>query len=291
MTVIAGVALDAYAFVHAALAEGHSLESVLTHEGIDPLGWSAIDEAWADALSDSIDTDLVLSDAYDAELMNAQDRFERSVEPLASDYAAFLRFTREWSAAEDPGQFLRDHELRLPDMMRLQRSWGTRIREEEDLRRRAAEAAEQMETIPGPQVVVGPPRTLSDVRPPTSPGRTTASTSTAPAQPELPPLLAPLPTPISNADALAQAIALVEQPPTTLDAPVEMTAEQYGQLHAYLATYGNDDESVYARFGIVPSQLASIDRMFTERFATDRALLMRFDHAYTSTYVALQRKP
>lgn len=304
LPVVAGLPLDAYAFVHAALGEGFAMDEVLQHLGLDASSWPSIDEAWADALADSLDTDFVLSDAYDAELLACQVRFTRSVEPLGSDYASFSRFFRRWSGAESPSAFLADHGLRSVDMMRLHRYWTVRLQDDDELRRFAAQVAGEVETVPTPSIAVGPPRTLSEVRPPTStathPAQSAAprATPTTASAAPLPPLLAALPTPPPTTAAPSVPIAddaflrgtasLLAVASLDADLP-ELTPEQYGELHAHLAVNPLREEEICRQFGLDSTQLTRLDERFRERFEADPSLSSRFQRAYDDTYQTLRR--
>lgn len=284
--VVAETPVEVYAFVHAALGEGYTLDVVLAHEGLDLPTWATVDEAWADAIGQSLDGDMVLSDAYDAELMKAQDRFSRSVEPLDSDYAAYLRFTRLWSSHEAPLEYLASVGLRYIDMVRLQRRWGAQLVEDDSLRRQSATIMSEPETITSGAILVSAPRPLGDVRPPTA--RPAARAAASAVSPPKPALLAPLPHGAARAQAPEHAEAPTEE---SAQETADMTVDQYGELQAYIAWFGVEDNSpVFERFGIRAESIAEIDRKFSQRFVQDGTLILRFNHAYDLAYNVLRKR-
>jgi hypothetical protein len=134
-----GMPLRQYAAIHAALAEGFSIDSVLAHERVDAEAWPDVDEAWAELFMESADGDRALLDQYDQLLREAQDRFQRPIAPLGDDLQAWLDFTRLLGSTSDPLAFLARLEIRPNDVLRLKRIWFERLTQDESARKRVAE--------------------------------------------------------------------------------------------------------------------------------------------------------
>jgi hypothetical protein len=169
------VSLASFAAVQAALAEGFELGVVLEREGLEPALWLEAEDAWSDRLTEDLEQDGPLQEAFDQHFAEAQDRLARPVPPLDDDLPSWLDFVRHWASASEPVLFLSRLGLHPSDVIRLHRAWSKRLAEDPALSQRAKEI---LEREPGPLPAVLPaPRVLDD--PATAP-------STAPAGPGAP---------------------------------------------------------------------------------------------------------
>jgi hypothetical protein len=104
--VIGGLRALVYVAVQAALAEGFPEERVLEHELLSEPAWLNAEEAWAQALSDSAESDNKLLDNYDATYNAYRWAFHRVIEPLEQDLAAWMNFSAQLREADDFDAFL-----------------------------------------------------------------------------------------------------------------------------------------------------------------------------------------
>lgn len=200
---IAGVRLDKYAAVHAAVGDGFPLQTVLRHEGIAVEAWDAIETAWAKALLESAKGEGHLVVAYDEQLLAAKDRLWRPLPPIDQDVRKWFDFVRHWAAAEDKMAFLAEQRLNIGDFTRLHRSWSRKLEADEALRRDAFGA---LCAEPGPLPVVEPgPAVLPPPR--DTPARA------------LPPPPPPVAVPLAAASESALPSLAVALPPAPADAP------------------------------------------------------------------------
>jgi hypothetical protein len=132
---VAGVPLATYAAVMAALAEPFPLEQVLAAQKLEPDAWAEADLGWTERLVE----DAALLARYEAELVAAQDRMARAVEPLDADLSAWVAFLGALAAAPSAGEVLALHGLGENDLARLRRGWDKRMKEDPTLEKRAAE--------------------------------------------------------------------------------------------------------------------------------------------------------
>jgi hypothetical protein len=137
-----------YAGIHAALADGFTLDEVLEQEGIPDWRWPGLDLELADTITNDPDA----FSAYGTYLTQAEDWLRRTIDPLDSDVAAWTGFV---AAYKDRGErLLLDHRLMPADVGRLQRAWRRRFDQDASLRRHAAELTKKPPPAPA-QLQVG----------------------------------------------------------------------------------------------------------------------------------------
>ena len=140
---VRGVALAQYAAVHAAVAEGIAIEAALADEGIEPSAWPEIEEEWQEHLFTDEEAGGLLLEAYDAHLVEAQDKYVRRIPPLDEDIAAWFRFLRAFAEQADTEAFLGRLEISARDVLRLHRAWARRLAADEGLRKEAFTALQR----------------------------------------------------------------------------------------------------------------------------------------------------
>src|SRR5436190_3954021 len=132
--------LGHYAAVKAALAEEFPLPQILETEGLDGKTWTNASRSWQKKLvEDSLKSGPLMGE-FEKHLHEAEDRLERSVEPLDGDVVVWTSFLRVYATEPSPGDFLKKNKLNLNDLSRLGRRWQKRMKEEKEIRDKAAKA-------------------------------------------------------------------------------------------------------------------------------------------------------
>jgi hypothetical protein len=278
--VIAGVRLDKYASVHAAVGDGFPLPAVLEHEGIAADAWDDIETAWAKALLHSFKGEGHLVVAYDEQLLAAKDRLWRAMPPIDRDVRLWLDFLRHWAAAEEPSAFLAHHRVGAGDFTRLHRHWSARLEHDEALRGDAfqalcAEPGPVPEVQPGPAVLPppceAPAATLPMPVPAASPPPPPPTAEPPPEdKPGLPALAVPLPPPPDESEPVPARPAprkstapppnRISLPPPSLSfdtetpapsaASAKLTLTVYASLCAELEVFPGDADIAYGKYGL-----------------------------------------
>jgi hypothetical protein len=146
-----GLSLSRWADVEAALAEGEPEGAAL-----GALGWpKARYKRAATAWKARVVAEPPLLEAYGAHLAAAEDRRERGILPIAEELPSWVGFLKAYSAAGEPGPFLRNLGLRPPDLARLSRRWKRRLDAEPKLAEQAARLAAQEPPPALPPLVIG----------------------------------------------------------------------------------------------------------------------------------------
>ena len=121
------ISLESYAAVLAGLGAGLRLGHALAQAEVPPPAWEEASDHWQARIDESAATDLTVLVAFDAELSTARRRFEPTIEPIASDPAAWAQFRRHFITAVDPVAFLAERSLSLAAQARLEADWTTRL--------------------------------------------------------------------------------------------------------------------------------------------------------------------
>lgn len=121
------ISLESYAAVLAGLGAGLRLGRALARAEVPPPAWEEASDHWQARIDESAATDLAVLVAFDAELSTARRRFEPTIEPIASDPAAWAQFRRHFITAVDPVAFLAERSLSLAAQARLEADWTTRL--------------------------------------------------------------------------------------------------------------------------------------------------------------------
>lgn len=116
--------LDRFAAIGAELAEKREREGeTLKRHGIHPLDWSIEERAWLGTIGDAASRgDGALASAYGAAFLAAQDRLGRPDEARFT-LADYIDVRARLEAGQRPDRVLGDHEMTLPEWMRLDRRW------------------------------------------------------------------------------------------------------------------------------------------------------------------------
>ena len=146
------LALAHYAAVKAAVAEGFTLDEVLTVEGLSPEDFKRADATWKTELA----TNPHLLGKYAEALAHAEGRLDRTVEPLAVDAAAWTSFLAAIETHEHALDLLATLGLGVNDLSRLARHWSRRLEAEPALAKRLAELRKKTSAAI-PTIKVGPP--------------------------------------------------------------------------------------------------------------------------------------
>lgn len=136
---VAGLSLAHYAAVRAAVAEGFPLAEVLAVEGLRPRSFARADLAWKQRLA----SDAGVLAAYEAELAQAEDWLDRTVDPLAEDAAAWAGFLGAFAQHPQPFELLQSKDLGMNDISRLRRRWIRRAEGDARLAERLAKLCEK----------------------------------------------------------------------------------------------------------------------------------------------------
>jgi hypothetical protein len=147
---IAGVSLEQYAGVSAALAENIPLDKVLAQEKIDPASWPVAERGWREAMSQSPDVHI----AYMQKRRQAEDCLARPIEPLESDAAAWVGLLGALATADSPGSLLDPLGLKMSDVGRLGRHWKRKAEKDAQLAKQLGDLAGK--TKPPSRVTAGP---------------------------------------------------------------------------------------------------------------------------------------
>ncbi|APR80103.1 Basic proline-rich protein [Minicystis rosea] len=234
---LAGVTLEQYAGITAALADEHPLDAALANEDLSPAAWAPADVAWKERLAaDGAEGPIFI--AFRDKRGEAEDCLDRSVKPIDTELRAWLAFLHAWSKHPAPFDLLSGAGLRLSDVARLTRRWSRRMAEDEALRKQAAEIAKNGPG-PMPAVRVG----SSELKPfPWSKRKKAAS----------PPIVA----------------SSVERPlePVTGDG---MDLDTWARISAELAEPGADRERVLVRYDLTGRELPAISAAWKARLAQD----------------------
>lgn len=165
------IAIDRYAAIQAAVAEGFSLDEVLGAQAMDRREYEGARVRFAVALKD----DPTVFDVYARELARAQDAMRRPISPLDDDVVSWLAFSD--LAARDADESLQRWELGPNDLARLARHWQSKLSDPE-VQRRAREARARglpplRHVTAGPKVLL--PRAAADAPPPSEMPASSAS--------------------------------------------------------------------------------------------------------------------
>lgn len=133
MSEVATIAMNRYASIHAAVAEGFTLDEVLSAQAVAREVFDAARIRFALSLRD----DPAIFDSYSRELARAQDAMRRRVTPLDDDLPSWLAFSD--LTGRDAEDSLLRWELGPNDLARLARHWQVRLADPE-VQRRAREA-------------------------------------------------------------------------------------------------------------------------------------------------------
>ena len=166
----AGVSLEQYAGVTAAVVEEIPLADVLAQEQIEPASWASAEPKWAQTLAESPDLMLV----YAQKRRVAEDALGRSISPLDDDPGSWAAMLAALSVADDLAAVLKPMGLRATDVGRLGRAWNKKAAADPEVTRALSEAAAK--PAPAPKVKVEPTK----LKPfPWSPKRAAASAGDA----------------------------------------------------------------------------------------------------------------
>ena len=241
---MAELALDRFAAVGAALAEGFPLADVLAIEGLDAAAWTEAELAWTARLSSDPAELARYGEALDA----AQDRLARKVTPLDDDVAAWVAFLAAFSSATDAAELLAAHALGMNDLSRLRRRWAKRVEADRGVEKKMEQLKKRG---PGalPKVRVEPPRLRPSPRAEAERAAAAkASTGAAHAR-------------LGGAAGAMGEKAKISAPPLTLD--------RYAMFAAERAAPRADAARVLARFGLSSAEADALDEVFHARFASD----------------------
>ena len=233
---LAGVTLEQYAGITAALADEHPLDAALANEDLPPTAWPAADVAWKERLA-ADGAEGPIFTAFREKRGEAEDCLDRSVKPIDADLGAWLAFLHAWAKHPAPFDLLSGAGLRLSDVARLTRRWSRRMAEDEALRKKAAEIAKKGPG-PMPAVRVGP----SELKPFPWSKRTKAAL--------------PIPAP-------------------ALDRPIEpaaqgdMDLDTWARISAELAEPGADRERVLVGYDLTGRELPAVAAAWKEQLARD----------------------
>lgn len=207
-TTVAGLTVEQYAGVTAAIAEGIPLARVLDQEQISEEAWRAGETAWREALADGPELQLALLRARRV----AEDCLSRAVSPLDADAASWKALLDALARATDPKSVLAPLGITLIDVARLGRRWKERAAD--PVVAKALAEGPAAASLPA-NVVVGP---VELARFPWSPApRSTPSTS-APTTPER--ALLPAPAMERRAPIVVQRASFQLAPPPPAPVPV-----------------------------------------------------------------------
>lgn len=136
-TTFAGLTVEQYAGIAAAVAEGLPLDTPLAWEGLSRRAWKAADLAWKQRLTQEGPEGPLFREHTEARA-RAEDWLSRDVAPLSRDLGAWLGFLEAQRTAAAPFEALKASGLRLSDVARLARLWARRFDEKPDMVERAA---------------------------------------------------------------------------------------------------------------------------------------------------------
>jgi hypothetical protein len=271
--VVAGVRLDKYAAVHAAVGDGFPRDLVLRHEGISPDAWDAIETAWAKAILDSAKGGGELVVAYDAQLLAAKDRMWRPMPPVDEDVSAWFDLLRHWAASEDKAALLAHVKIGLGDFTRLHRYWSQRLQGDDALRRQAFDAlckdpGPLPKVEPGPAVLPPPRESLIRAVPPPPVAPVIAAPAAETEAPSLPSLSVPLPpapddaprslkppprasvAPVRSITPAPRSYTFESEPPAPSAAAAKLTLATYASLCAELEVFPEAADRAYGKYGL-----------------------------------------
>lgn len=137
---IAGLRLEQYAGVCAALGLGFPLSEALANEQIGHDRWLRAAPAWAAKLA-ATDPQSPIRRAHAARLSEAESWLGRRVKPLDEDLESWLSFLGAWSTHPAPLSMLSTLGLVPSDIARLQQGWTQRMATDPALCRRALQIA------------------------------------------------------------------------------------------------------------------------------------------------------
>jgi hypothetical protein len=146
---IAGVRLDQYAGICAALVEGFALADVLANDALDRKIWLRAAPAWAAKLARETPEGPIYK-MYTRKLAEATAWLGRRVTPLEHDIEPWMSFLGAWSRDPEPSTFLQRLGLRTADPARIQSLWAQRMEVDRGLRERMIEIAARRPTARPP---------------------------------------------------------------------------------------------------------------------------------------------
>ena len=236
----AGLSLEQYAGLTAALVEGFPAPDVLALETLDETSWRASSASWKLELAGA-GPEGPLFREYRDKLVVAEDWLTRPIDPLDGDLAAWLAFLGAFSAHAAPFELLQSLGLGMNDLARMQRRWAKRMSEDEQLGKKAAELAKKQ---PGelPRVRAGEAK------------------------------LKPFPwskAGARSAPRLQQAAAAA-----ALGRPIddELGLDRYASISVELALDPKGAAGVLARYGLSQGELEAADQRWKARIEADPAL-------------------
>ena len=244
--VVRGVALLQLAAIHAAQAEGFSLQQVLEIEGLPELHWFEAEVSWKARLVG----DPAIFARYEQLVAEHQGRLGRPVTPLDDDLRAWVAFLRAYGSHPAPFELLAELGLGLNDLARLSRLWRRRFDSEANQAKQAEKLAAKHELrwqrhaqLPElPPIQVGEPRLL--------------------------------PSELAGSYRQVQS-AGVEEEPGHEAVPV-LGLDRYAALVAELELAGAGAAPVLARFDLDEAAAAAIDEAWRARLDSDDELAADF---------------
>jgi hypothetical protein len=135
--VVAGLTLEQYAGVVAAIAEKIPLADVLLQEGVDDAAWADAERAWRQMIAGAPDLQL----RFAALRREAEDCLMREVEPLATDAVAWAGLLGALATARDPQKLIDGLGLTMSDVARIGRGWQERAAKDPKIADRLTELA------------------------------------------------------------------------------------------------------------------------------------------------------
>ncbi len=132
------MAIEQLAAVIAAQGDDFELDEILQLEGVSPDSWASAKQHWLPKLA----VDETLRAQYDGSLVQAQERLDREVSPIASELDAWVAFLLQCEAHSNE-QLAEQHGLTLNDFARLQRKWQARFEADDKLAEQAKQLREQ----------------------------------------------------------------------------------------------------------------------------------------------------
>lgn len=136
----AGVPFVTVVSVHVAVSSGLDLAAALAAHGLDLERWLDADEAYADHLTDAVESDGDLLDRHDRLFTRLRDQLVTVAAPAATSADAFFALLREVGAAVDPAEALAARGLAPHELAALGRRWTEGLGDDPLAAIRAADA-------------------------------------------------------------------------------------------------------------------------------------------------------
>lgn len=149
----AGVTLEGYAGVSAAVADEIPLDDVLKQEGITADAWSTAKLKWTELIAESPDLQVSFRRAY----AKAEDTLTRKIHPVDSDVMAYIGLNAMVRESKNLMEGLKGLGLRPADLGRLARAWRKKAKSDPEV---AKVLADTSSSAPHPKKVETEPAKL-----------------------------------------------------------------------------------------------------------------------------------